>query len=257
MNLEEDEEPNDPMEDVFDEHLAFIVENFGEYSELFFKNPDFDEKIRFAYNEYILKKYFLSSNDHALVIKFYRDAKRLHDSGEYNSSLLNSFISIEKFFKDLILVPVIKESFFFGSLESDILVDASFSSNSIERLSNIILSVIDQFGLDLKKEKRENSNKAVWDEYKEIKSLRNRLVHAGQDINSNTSQLGIDLCLYLIGTVFNILLKRLNLSLANDLSTITEVSHKSLNSNVVENQYVADFLKALDNLKAQDDSLGR
>lgn len=106
--------------------------------------------------------------------------------------------TIEIALRDAILKPVV-----FGMVHDEntgsLIAELAVGNKQFTKL---LFAVLETYGFDLKKAKRQNSSKNVWEEMTEVQKLRNSVIHRGEMASEQDASLALEISRIIVEELF-------------------------------------------------------
>ncbi len=175
-----------------------------------------EELIREAIEEFTderLKSYFLDNRALAKPAIDALSAARELIGINVTASFLFAAIAVEVGLKTTLLKPIV-----YGLVHAEsvagLVTDLAASHAAMDRYRKLLLELLQQYGgVDLDAFKRSGSNKALWEEIKDIQSTRNLVVHRAETASEKDAELALGVATEILETIFPAVVKKLGLYL--------------------------------------------
>jgi len=175
-----------------------------------------EELIKEAIEEFTderLKSYFLDNRALAKPAVDALSAARELTGINVTASFLFAAIAVEVGLKTTLLKPIV-----YGLVHAEsvagLVTDLAASHAGMDRYRKLLLELLQQYGgVDLDTFKRSGSNKALWEEIKDIQSTRNLIVHRAETASEKDAELALSVATEILETIFPAVVKKLGLYL--------------------------------------------
>ncbi|VAX24271.1 hypothetical protein MNBD_NITROSPINAE03-1526 [hydrothermal vent metagenome] len=125
-------------------------------------------------------------------------------------------IAVEVGLKVTLLKPIIFGLVHDNSVAS-LITDLTVSHPAMKKYQQLLLRVLDQHGgVNIEKIIREGSDKTLWDEIKEVKELRNLIMHRAEKASIANADLALGVASTILEKVFPDVVAKMGLHLHND-----------------------------------------
>lgn len=159
------------------------------------------------------KVYFKNNPQmHLPVLSIISEAKNLFTNRHLAASLVFSFTAVENILRELILRPLVWGTFIDDEVAS--IITNKLLSDRLDQLSKLIFSFLNKnIGIDIQTAKRSNISTPLWQEIRELKELRNRVVHSGEQCDDKSAMRALSIAEYLYKEIFQAILKAASLEI--------------------------------------------
>lgn len=145
----------------------------------------------------------------------------------HDAALVFAVTATELTVKNVLLKPIISGLVHTEELATFI-ADLTTKHSGMDRFQNLLTEILAQFGgFELKTYKRPGSSKTLWNEMDEVQKARNAVIHRGETVEAEVSDLSIRVAHTLLKETFPQILSRLGLHL-HDPITICGQLHPKL-----------------------------
>lgn len=122
-------------------------------------------------------------------------------------------ISMEVGLKAAILKPIVYGLVHIDSI-AEIIADLTISHTGMDRYRNLLSQILkDHCAIDLDNYKRKGANKSFWEEIKEVKKVRNLVVHRGELASVEQAELSINIASEILEKIFPKIISKIGLHL--------------------------------------------
>ena len=136
------------------------------------------------------------------------ESKTLFESQFHTSAFLHAIISIEVGIKLVALKPILY-SLAIDNSAGDLLYDQTFKQKSLEYIPKIYYQILEDFTqLNFKTKHRSCAESTIWNEWKELQKLRNKVVHQGISVEQADAEKSINMASYVCEEIIPIVLDR-------------------------------------------------
>ena len=158
---------------------------------------------------------------HLPVLDILSEAKNLFKNQHFSASLVFSFTAVENTLRELILRPLAWGTFIDEQVAS--MMTNELLSDRLDRMSKFIFHFLDQsIGVDLRTARRPNESTPLWQEIKELKELRNRIVHSWVKCDDKSATRALEVANFLYENIFLAILK----AAAFEIDSSNRIVHK-------------------------------
>lgn len=163
-----------------------------------------------------LQSYYASEANLILAPRaFLMDARKLLDNRP-TAALLYAAIALENGLKSGFLRPIVHGLIHQESVAA-LLTDMVLRFASLDRYKDLLFQILtDHGGLDLRKHKRERSDKTLWEEVIAVQAARNRVLHRAERSSAEEAELGIVVASEVIEKLFPEVVRNVGLHVHDD-----------------------------------------
>jgi hypothetical protein len=209
-----DEIPNYVSQEKLIMSTSYEEALYDQYLSERYEELKVEELIREAIKEFTderLKSYFLDNRAIAKpavdALSVARELFRIN----VTASFLFAAIAVEVGLKTTLLKPIVYGLVHAESVAS-LVTDLAASHAGMDRYRKLLLKLLQQYGgVDLDTFKRSGSNKALWEEIKDIQSTRNLIVHRAETASEKDAELALSVATEILETIFPAVVKKLGL----------------------------------------------
>jgi hypothetical protein len=164
-----------------------------------------------------IEKFYENNRDIVKVpLQNLSEAKRLFENKYYTSAFIHAAISIEVGIKSVVLKPILY-SLAFDSGAGNLLYEQTFKRKSLKVIDSFYYDVLEGItGLDFNTKTRNANKPTIWNEWKNIQTRRNKVMHEGIAVEMDVSKDSIDMACYVCDEIIPTVLDRFHSHIEND-----------------------------------------